>query len=72
MKPFAVVFREYERGWGSKDFHAVFYDTYVEAEKVADTENAKNNASIVPDYYIQARVEVVTPRNQSWLENLAK
>lgn len=51
-----VVYTEYERGWGNKDFHAVEYDNLEKAQKVALEENSKNNLPVVPDYYIVARV----------------
>ena len=71
MTNFAVVYREYERGWGSKDFHATFHETWVEANRKVEEEHAKHTATVVPDYYITARVEVVTPENKAWLEKLA-
>jgi hypothetical protein len=55
--PFYCVHREYERGWGSKDFHATGHETLEEAKKAVDKVNAKNTAKHAPDYYINARVE---------------
>ena len=55
--PFYCVLREYERGWGSKDFSATGHDTREEAVSAADTVNRENTAPSAPDYYIQARVE---------------
>lgn len=51
-----VVYTEYERGWGNKDFHAVEYDDLEKAKNVALEENGKNNLPYVPDYYVVARV----------------
>lgn len=69
-KRFAVIFREYERGWGSKDFHAVLCSTLEEAEKLEREEDAKNTSSVAPDYYIQARVVIVTEENRGDIERL--
>lgn len=55
--PFYCVLREYERGWGSKDFSATGHRTREAAEKAAAKINAENTASSAPDYYINARVE---------------
>lgn len=58
-----VVLREYERGWGSKDFLAYHFDTQKEAEEKVLEHNKENNESIVPDYYIVARyVDKMTKR----------
>lgn len=51
-----VVYTEYERGWGSKEFLAVEYDNLEDAKKTALEENSKNNLPVAPDYYIVARV----------------
>lgn len=50
-----VVWTEYERGWGRKDFMANDYSSKEEALKKVDEENAKNNLPQVPDYYIMTR-----------------
>jgi hypothetical protein len=55
--PFYCVLREYERGWGSKDFHATGHQTREAAQKAVDKVNAKNTAPSAPDYYVNARVE---------------
>lgn len=55
--PYYCVLREYERGWGSKDFHASGHATLEEATAAAAKVNAKNTAPSAPDYYINARVE---------------
>lgn len=72
MKPFAVVITEYERGWGSREWHAIFFDTYLDAEKKMNEINAKNNLPYVPDEYDRADIVVVTPQNLARLERLAK
>ena len=59
MKSFAVVFREYELGWGSKDFHATFFKEEADANRYCLAKNARNNLPSAPDYYISARVEPV-------------
>ena len=52
-----VVLREYERGWGSKDFDATpFYNIENARSRVAEVNN-KNTAPSAPDYYIVARLE---------------
>jgi hypothetical protein len=56
MKKHVVVQREYEKGWGSKDFVAVEYADEKTAKVKVDELNA-NNTGPVPDYYIQARYE---------------
>jgi hypothetical protein len=53
---YLVVLREYERGYGSKDFHAEEYAQYSEAKAFCDLVNSENTASTAPDYYIQARI----------------
>lgn len=69
---YAVVFTEYDRGWGSNQFHAVFYETRAEAEAKSNAENAKNTAPTAPDYYIQTHVVPVHADNRAYLEKLAK
>ena len=72
MKPTTtciVVFTEYERGWGSKDFHAREYDDLEKAKNAAFEENSKNNLPVVPDYYIVARV-VSDPTQFHFYESL--
>lgn len=51
-----VVLREYERGWGSKDFTASEFTNFESATAYANSVNAENNLPVVPDYYINARV----------------
>lgn len=53
---YMAVLTEYERGWGSKDFHAVKFDDYTKAKAYVDGENAKNNEPKVPDWYCVARL----------------
>lgn len=49
-----VVLREYERGWGSKDFDAQpFYDRAAAEARVKEV-NSKNDQASAPDYYIVA------------------
>lgn len=54
---YLVILTEYERGWDSKDFHAIEFEDFTEAKKCVTDENAKNNLPHTPDYYIVARVE---------------
>jgi hypothetical protein len=49
------ILREYERGWGSKDFVAKAFKTKNDAMRWVNEQNAKNTETVVPDYYIQAR-----------------
>jgi hypothetical protein len=53
---FLVVLREFERGWGSKDFLAKSFSSYQSAVTFADSVNLENNKRPVPDYYITARI----------------
>lgn len=53
---FMAVLTEYERGWGSKDFHAVKFDDYGKAKAYVDGTNAKNTEAKVPDWYCVARL----------------
>lgn len=72
MKPttrYLVVLREYERGWGSKDFVAREYSTLEEATAYSTSVNAENNLPTVPDYYINARI-VSDPEEFSQYERL--
>jgi hypothetical protein len=57
MKKHVVILREYERGWGSKDFHCTEFGSKADAEKEMARINARNTAPHAPDYYIQARYE---------------
>jgi len=54
---YLVVLREYERGWGSKDFHAKQFTEYSDAKAYYTEVNSRNTAPSAPDYYIQARIE---------------
>jgi len=48
-----------ERGWG-QDHWTVDFETRAEAEKFMEDTNAKNTASVAPDFYSQARrIELV-------------
>jgi len=53
-----VIYTEYERGWGSKDFHEKEFKTLKEAkaevEKVLEENSGEEE---VPDYYIRARIK---------------
>jgi hypothetical protein len=64
-----VVLREYERGWGSKDFSASEFKDLDSASAYATSINAENTAKIAPDYYINARV-VSNPAEFSNYEHL--
>lgn len=66
---YLVVLREYERGWGSKDFVAHEYTDYESAKAYADSVNAENNLPVAPDYYINARV-VTNPEEIKNYESL--
>ena len=72
MKPttnYIVVLTEYERGWGSKDFHAVECETLDQAIAHETETNSHNTKPTVPDYYIVARIET-DPRKFSNYERL--
>lgn len=72
MKPttkYIVVLTEYERGWGSKDFHAVECETLDQAIAREAETNSQNNEPTVPDYYIVARIET-DPRKFAYYEKL--
>jgi hypothetical protein len=60
-KPFMVILTEYERGWGSKEFHRAYFDTLEAAKKYAAAENAKNNLPTAPDWYVVASEPQVNP-----------
>lgn len=64
-----VVLREYERGWGNKDFAAHAYETYEEAKAYADSVNSENTQVVVPDYYITARI-IQDPTQFSYYKDL--
>lgn len=66
---YLVVLREYERGWGSKDFVAHEYDDYESAREYANSVNAENNLDYVPDYYINARI-ITNPQEFRIYEDL--
>lgn len=56
-----MVIREYERGWGSKDFVAKEHDTKELAIAAVHAVNAENDLPQVPDYYHLARYEETMP-----------
>jgi hypothetical protein len=64
-----VVFTEYERGWGNKDFMVVEHDDIEVAKRSVLEENSKNNLPYVPDYYIVARL-VSDPSQFKYYEKL--
>ena len=45
---------EYERGWGSKIDETLYFDNEQEARKYCEDFNAKNTATVVPDWYMIA------------------
>ena len=59
-----VILREYERGWGSKDFYAAPYPSAKEALAKVDATNKLNNCKVVPDYYIIARYQSNVPLSE--------
>lgn len=59
MAKFRVLYRESERGWGTKFFTGTEYEYLAEAQAAFSKCNAENFADYaktaqVPDYYIQA------------------
>lgn len=54
---FYVVYTEYERGWGSKDFHAMGFNDKQDALNLINEENSKNTSLTAPEYYIQCSLE---------------
>lgn len=64
-----VVLREYERGWGSKDFDAQpFYDRAAAEARVKEV-NDNNDELYAPDYYIVASL-VTEPESFSRYERI--
>lgn len=55
MKRYVVIIREYERGWGSKDFVAKEHGCKEDALEYMNKINSENTAPTAPDYYHQAR-----------------
>ena len=51
---YRVSMWESERGWGTKHWDDVDFDTYDEALAFMSAENAKNNSSVAPDWYVYA------------------
>ena len=45
---------EYERGWGSKIDDTLYFDNEAEAREYVRAFNAKNTATVVPDWYMIA------------------
>jgi hypothetical protein len=66
---YRVTLWESERGWGRKPFLDRDFDSLEEAKRYYTEENAKNNLSYVPDYYIYAETpalvdaDINPPRN---------
>lgn len=56
---YRVTLWESERGWGKKPFIDRDFDLFEEAQAYYLAENAKNNLSYVPDYYIYAEKPVL-------------
>jgi len=56
---YRVTLWESEAGWGRKPFLDRDFDSFEEAEAYYRAENAKNNLSYVPDYYIYAAAPVL-------------
>lgn len=56
---YRVTLWESERGWGRKPFLDRDFDSFEEAQSYYRAENAKNNLSYVPDYYIYAAAPVL-------------
>lgn len=56
QKLWKVEIIESERGWGSKLDETKFFDNQREAEEFCKTYNAQNTETIVPDWYMYARV----------------
>ena len=51
-----VYIIESERGWGQKVDETRYFDTREEAEAFYKKYNANNNAAVVPDWYMYARI----------------
>ena len=56
---YRVTLWESERGWGRKPFLDRDFETVEAAQSYYQAENAKNNLSYVPDYYIYAESPVL-------------
>ena len=56
---YRVTLWESERGWGRKPFLDRDFESLELAHAYYQTENAKNNLSYVPDYYIFAEKPVL-------------
>jgi hypothetical protein len=56
---YRVTLWESERGWGRKPFLDQDFESLELAHAYYQTENAKNNLSYVPDYYIFAEKPVL-------------
>ena len=59
-----VILREYERGYGSKNFLALSFKTRDEAIEYRNSRNAKNTDATAPDYYIRAFYYIDIPLEQ--------
>ena len=51
---YRVSLWESERGWGTKHWADKDFDTLEDAEMFYTAENAKNNKTFVPDWYVYA------------------
>lgn len=58
MKIYKVNLTEYEKGWGSKVFDALYFKKEDNALSYIKEYNSKNNLSTTPDYY--TRAELIT------------
>lgn len=55
VQAFKVVFTEYDRGWGQRDWETEYYDNEAEARKRAIDYNRKNNnKDEVPEWFVRA------------------
>lgn len=62
---YRVTLWESEAGWGRKPFLDRDFDSFEEAQNYYRAENAKNNLSYVPDYYIYAEAPVLVDAEQN-------
>lgn len=51
---YRVDLLEFERGWGSRVDEVLYFDNEAEARKYANDFNARNTATVVPDWYMVA------------------
>jgi hypothetical protein len=55
----AVIYEEFERGWGSRVDDVEYYDSIDEAQTVVTKFNAHNTAPSAPDWYMVATLKVL-------------